>query len=143
MNSIGVGGFFNALNFGQMYSFHVILLPVTVAALVAMHISMAPFDLIRELTLVTAVALVGLIAFSAIFSSPDEKPLTLQSVAQADVAVAVMVALLTLVFVFVPYIPGLNQIPELVGVHRLIWREQYRAVRRAAKTPATSVAATP
>ena len=35
MNSIGVGGFFNVLNFGQMYSFHVILLPAALVALIA------------------------------------------------------------------------------------------------------------
>jgi len=38
MNSIGVGAFFNVLNFGQMYSYHVLLLPVAVIALVAAHV---------------------------------------------------------------------------------------------------------
>ncbi len=38
MNSIGIGGFFNPLNFGQMYSFHVIILPVVVAAIIVTHI---------------------------------------------------------------------------------------------------------
>jgi ubiquinol-cytochrome c reductase cytochrome b subunit len=38
LNAIGVGAFFNALNFGQMYSYHVLLLPVAVVALVAAHI---------------------------------------------------------------------------------------------------------
>jgi hypothetical protein len=50
----------------------------------------------------------------------------------ADVAAAVMMLLLSLVFVFVPYIPGLNRIPELVGIHRLIWRQHYREARQAA-----------
>jgi ubiquinol-cytochrome c reductase cytochrome b subunit len=38
MNSAGVGAFFNTLNFGQMYGLHVMLLPIGVAFLVAVHI---------------------------------------------------------------------------------------------------------
>jgi hypothetical protein len=38
MNSAGVGAFFNLMNFGQMYSYHVFLLPVIVVALVVAHV---------------------------------------------------------------------------------------------------------
>jgi quinol-cytochrome oxidoreductase complex cytochrome b subunit len=38
MNSIGIGGFFNVLNFGQMYTFHVYLLPLVVSGLVVLHL---------------------------------------------------------------------------------------------------------
>ncbi len=38
LNSVGVGAFFNVTNFGQMYSYHVLLLPVAVVALVAAHV---------------------------------------------------------------------------------------------------------
>jgi quinol-cytochrome oxidoreductase complex cytochrome b subunit len=38
MNAVGVGAFFNVTNFGQMYSYHVLLLPVAVVALVIAHI---------------------------------------------------------------------------------------------------------
>jgi quinol-cytochrome oxidoreductase complex cytochrome b subunit len=38
MNAAGVGSFFNLLNFGQMYSYHVLLLPVAVVALVVAHV---------------------------------------------------------------------------------------------------------
>ena len=38
MNSVGVGAFFNLLNFGQMYSYHVLLLPLAVVALVVFHV---------------------------------------------------------------------------------------------------------
>ncbi|MGA3360902.1 MAG: cytochrome b N-terminal domain-containing protein [Solirubrobacteraceae bacterium] len=38
LNSTGIGAFFNVLNFGQMYTYHVLLLPVIVVALVAAHI---------------------------------------------------------------------------------------------------------
>jgi quinol-cytochrome oxidoreductase complex cytochrome b subunit len=38
VNSTGIGGFFNVLNFGQMYGLHVMLLPIAVIALVFLHI---------------------------------------------------------------------------------------------------------
>jgi ubiquinol-cytochrome c reductase cytochrome b subunit len=38
LNSIGIGSFFNVADFGQMYTWHVILLPVVVAVLVAAHV---------------------------------------------------------------------------------------------------------
>ncbi len=38
LNSVGIGSFFNVLDFGQMYTFHVILLPIAVVALTAWHI---------------------------------------------------------------------------------------------------------
>ena len=38
MNATGVGSFFNVTNFGQMYSYHVFLLPLVVVAVVAAHI---------------------------------------------------------------------------------------------------------
>jgi ubiquinol-cytochrome c reductase cytochrome b subunit len=38
MNSVGAGAFFNLTNFGQMYSYHILLLPAAVIALVAAHV---------------------------------------------------------------------------------------------------------
>jgi hypothetical protein len=38
LNAVGVGAFFNVTNFGQMYSWHVLLLPMAVIALVAAHV---------------------------------------------------------------------------------------------------------
>ncbi len=38
MNSAGIGAFFNLLNFGQMYSYHVLLLPAAVVAIVIAHV---------------------------------------------------------------------------------------------------------
>ncbi len=119
MNSIGVGGFFNVLNFGQMYSFHILVLPAVVLGLIVLHIvlvrlrgvvrpypvkgevrakftpsmtqeqyyqgvKMAPYDLIREVSLMAVIVLVIVVAAAAVFSSPDDKPLTLQGVAQSD-----------------------------------------------------------
>ena len=119
MNAVGVGGFFNPLNFGQMYSFHVIILPLTVVGLVGLHlflvrmrgvvrpypvkgeqraafsngmtqeqyyknVPMVSYDLIREISLVTLATLVVVVILAGVFSSPDEKPLTMQSVAQSS-----------------------------------------------------------
>jgi ubiquinol-cytochrome c reductase cytochrome b subunit len=38
LNSVGVGAFFNVTNFGQMYSYHILLLPAAVIALVVAHV---------------------------------------------------------------------------------------------------------
>jgi len=38
MNSVGAGAFFNLTNFGQMYSWHILLLPVAVVLLVSVHV---------------------------------------------------------------------------------------------------------
>jgi hypothetical protein len=38
LNAAGVGAFFNVTNFGQMYSYHVLLLPLAVVMLVAAHV---------------------------------------------------------------------------------------------------------
>lgn len=38
MNAAGVGAFFNLLNFGQMYGYHVLLLPTAVVAIVIAHV---------------------------------------------------------------------------------------------------------
>ena len=38
LNSVGIGAYFNVADFGQMYTFHVILLPVAVVALVIWHV---------------------------------------------------------------------------------------------------------
>ncbi len=40
MNSAGVGSFFNLMNFGQMYSYHILVLPAAVIVLVIVHVLM-------------------------------------------------------------------------------------------------------
>ncbi|HZU61626.1 MAG TPA: cytochrome b N-terminal domain-containing protein [Solirubrobacteraceae bacterium] len=56
MNAVGVGAFFNLLNFGQMYSYHVLLLPAAVVLIVVAHILLVrrhgvvpPFELDEKL----------------------------------------------------------------------------------------------
>ncbi len=38
MNSAGIGGFFNLLNFGQMFGLHVFLLPVAILIFIGLHV---------------------------------------------------------------------------------------------------------
>ncbi|WP_274432346.1 cytochrome b N-terminal domain-containing protein [Alicyclobacillus sp. ALC3] len=38
INSTGVGGFFNILNFGQMYGLHIFVLPMVIIVLLAIHL---------------------------------------------------------------------------------------------------------
>jgi hypothetical protein len=62
MNSVGAGAFFNLTNFGQMYSWHILLLPVAVMLLVGAHVLLVrkhgvvpPFELEhRKAALATA-----------------------------------------------------------------------------------------
>lgn len=49
----------------------------------------------------------------------------------ADALVWGLMALLTLVFVFLPFIPGLRSVPRWIPVYRLIWRRYYRDMESA------------
>ena len=40
INATGLGSFFNVLNFGQMYGMHIMLIPITIVILVALHLVM-------------------------------------------------------------------------------------------------------
>jgi hypothetical protein len=49
----------------------------------------------------------------------------------ADVQVWALMMLLTLLLMFLPFIPGLRSIPRWIPIHRLIWRDYYRRAKRA------------
>ncbi|HVC69098.1 MAG TPA: hypothetical protein VNC61_02420 [Acidimicrobiales bacterium] len=49
----------------------------------------------------------------------------------ADALVWGVMAVLTLLLLLVPFIPGLRDIPRLVPVYRLIWRDHYRRLDRS------------
>ena len=38
LNAVGIGAFFNLMNFGQMYGFHILVLPLIVVLLVGLHL---------------------------------------------------------------------------------------------------------
>lgn len=50
-----------------------------------------------------------------------------KSSGNADALIWVLMMLLTAAFVLVPFIPGVRSVPRWVPVHRLIWRDFYRA----------------
>lgn len=51
--------------------------------------------------------------------------------ANADLLVWLLMAVLSLALLLVPWIPGLNQLPRVLGVYKLIWRDYYREVKQA------------
>ena len=48
------------------------------------------------------------------------------STADADLAVVVVMIVLTGLLLFVPFIPGLRDLPSAIPIHRLIWRRYHR-----------------
>jgi Cytochrome b(N-terminal)/b6/petB len=70
LNSVGVGAFFNVTNFGQMYSYHVLLLPAAVVALVVAHVL-----LVRRHGVVPPFALEDRAASSGVASAAREPAL--------------------------------------------------------------------
>jgi hypothetical protein len=50
------------------------------------------------------------------------------SSSNGDAEVFAVMAVLSLALLFVPFIPGLRRIPELIPVHRLVWRSYYRRI---------------
>ncbi|MHB8191112.1 MAG: cytochrome b N-terminal domain-containing protein [Ferrimicrobium sp.] len=109
LNSTGIGAFFNVLNFGQMFMWHILLLPLLVVFAVGIHVllvryrgvvppieaSSVPvdyakpwkgrvraYDILKEATIGLFVVAILTIGFSAVFSSPDEPAVTLKQWAQ-------------------------------------------------------------
>lgn len=122
-NSVGVGAFFNLMNFGQMLLWHVVLVPIVLIAIVGAHILLVRvrgvshplpasrvrgrlnrkmvaaadaaewkgpkrrYDIVKEATAATLVALTLVLVLAAVLSSPDVPPVTVASwakVAPAD-----------------------------------------------------------
>jgi hypothetical protein len=55
------------------------------------------------------------------------------STANADLAVVFVMGVLTLALLFLPFIPGLRDIPRWIPVYRLIWRRYYAEEARAVR----------
>src|SRR5207342_2072608 len=53
---------------------------------------------------------------------------TFNTSVNADAQIWFLMAILSLAFVSIPFIPGLRGLPRHLGVHRLIWRDHYRRV---------------
>ncbi len=114
-NAVGIGAFWNAMNFGQMFMWHIVLMPVVLVAIIGAHILLvrvrgvahplpvkpargraarkaaaaadaAPwrgpnrrYDILKEGTIATLVVGVIVVAMSALLSSPDVPPITVQT----------------------------------------------------------------
>ena len=48
-----------------------------------------------------------------------------------DLLVFLTMGVLSLALILIPFIPGLRDIPRWVPLYRYIWRDHYRAQRRA------------
>ncbi len=124
-NAVGVGAFFNVMNFGQMLLWHVVLIPIILIALVGAHVLLVRmrgvshplparrigwrdraarkaakaadaaawrgptrrYDILKEGTIATAIALALVLIMAAVLSSPDVPSVSVQSwakVAPAD-----------------------------------------------------------
>jgi len=56
--------------------------------------------------------------------------------ANADLAIIVVMTVLSAGLVLIPFIPGLRDIPRWLPVHRLIWRHHYAEIRAGHDPPA-------
>jgi hypothetical protein len=122
-NAIGVGAFFNLMNFGQMLMWHIVLIPIVLVALVGAHVLAVRvrgvvhplpvrrargrkalraaavadradwhgptrrYDILKEATIATLIALILVLALAGLLSSPDDPPVTIATwarIAPAD-----------------------------------------------------------
>jgi hypothetical protein len=49
----------------------------------------------------------------------------------ADILVMMMMGVLSLAFICIPFIPGLNALPRKIPIYKLIWKEHYRETSSA------------
>ena len=47
--------------------------------------------------------------------------------ANADIYILAIIAVMMLLVIFLPYIPGLRSIPRWIPLHKLVWRDYYRS----------------
>jgi hypothetical protein len=122
-DAVGVGAFFNLLNFGQMLMWHIVLIPLVLVALVGAHVLAVRvrgvahplpvrrvrgrgalraaaaadlaewrgptrrYDILKEATVATVIALILVVALAGLLSSPDDPPVTVATwakIAPAD-----------------------------------------------------------
>jgi hypothetical protein len=54
--------------------------------------------------------------------------------ANADILVMIVMGVLSLAFILIPFLPIVRDVPRWIPVHRVIWREHYRALERSRAT---------
>ncbi len=122
-DAVGVGAFFNLLNFGQMLLWHIVLIPLVLVAIVGAHVLAVRvrgvvhplpvgsirdrtalrafaaadkadwqgptrrYDILKEATIATVIAVILVVALAGLLSSPDVPPVTVSTwakIAPAD-----------------------------------------------------------
>jgi hypothetical protein len=53
----------------------------------------------------------------------------------ADILVMTVMGVLSLLFVLVPFLPGINALPRVIPIYRLIWRDHYRSLATPRGSP--------
>ncbi|HET9169646.1 MAG TPA: cytochrome b N-terminal domain-containing protein [Actinospica sp.] len=69
LNAVGIGAFFDTMNFGQMLMWHIVLLPAVVGILIALHLLM-----VRRRGIVPPLPLPGAEQAAAAPEEPEEQP---------------------------------------------------------------------
>ncbi|WP_304606052.1 hypothetical protein [Actinotalea lenta] len=60
------------------------------------------------------------------FNSEADSGLAATLTANGDIYIMAIVVVFTLVVMLLPFIPGLRELPRVLGLHRLVWRRYYR-----------------
>lgn len=55
----------------------------------------------------------------------------MKSSSNADIQVLLIMSVLSLAFICIPFIPGINILPRKIPIYKLIWREHYRSQQSA------------
>lgn len=110
MNATGIGAYFNVMNFGQMFMWHILLLPLLVVVVVAIHVLLVryrgvvppvgavpreaeakpwrgrvrPYDILKEATIAFVVVALLTLGLSIVLGSPDDPAVTIRQWASAD-----------------------------------------------------------
>jgi hypothetical protein len=69
-----------------------------------------------------------------VFNAPDDQTegISRNLTDSADALIFYIMAFLSLLLIFLPFIPGLRSIPRWIPIHRLIWRDYYRRQKQPA-----------
>jgi len=69
-------------------------------------------------------------------------PYTTAWAANTDVLAVLSTTILTIILMFLPWIPILNRLPRYLGIYRLIWKDYYREQRASSRSGETSPSGT-
>jgi len=64
-----------------------------------------------------------------IFNSEAESGFAATLTANGDIYILTIIAVMVLILILLPFIPGLRSIPRVVPLHKLVWRDYYKNKR--------------